>query len=272
MTDFKNIGIITNNVDKSLRLKQKLLKLQNVSEIYSPDDVLNNKIDVFVILGGDGFMLHSIHNYMKFGIPFYGINCGSIGFLMNQTPEKIESIIKNINDTKQYIIHPLKAVFTDLMGKLHEQIAINEISILRNTYQTTHIKITIDNETRLDELIGDGVIVATPAGSTCYNSSLNGPILPIGTQLLALTPISPFSPRGWKGALLPYTSEVIFEILDSNNRKAKVIADYVEFDDIKEVKIKIDETKNIKLLFDSASSIEERVIKEQFMQNSSTGL
>ena len=221
-----------------------------------------NNADVIVVLGGDGFMLEAITNQMEKSLPLFGLNYGSVGFLMNAVND--EDLIQRLNSSQSIKISPLSMTANTADGSAHEAIAINEVSLLRETHQAAKIKISIDGNVRLDELVCDGVLLSTPSGSTAYNLSAHGPILPINADVLALTPISAFRPRRWKGAILNNKSEVKFEVIDSHKRPVSAVADSAEFREIESVVIKQDNQKSVELLFDAQHSFEERILNEQF--------
>ena len=218
--------------------------------------------DVIVVLGGDGFMLEAIKSHMSHNLPLFGLNYGSIGFLMNASNK--DNLIKRINLSQSIVIAPLSMKVKSFDGNSHEAIAINEVSLLRETHQASKIKISIDDKVRLDELICDGILISTPSGSTAYNLSAHGPILPINADVLALTTISAFRPRRWKGAILNNRSEVRFEVIDGKKRPVSAVADSTEFRDIESVTVKQDNENSIQLLFDEQHSFEERILNEQF--------
>ena len=218
--------------------------------------------DVIVVLGGDGFMLEAIKNQMEKSLPLFGLNYGSVGFLMNAVND--EDLIQRLNSSQSIKISPLSMTANTADGSAHEAIAINEVSLLRETHQAAKIKISIDGNVRLDELVCDGVLLSTPSGSTAYNLSAHGPILPINADVLALTPISAFRPRRWKGAILNNKSEVKFEVIDSHKRPVSAVADSAEFREIESVVIKQDNQKSVELLYDAQHSFEERILNEQF--------
>lgn len=222
-----------------------------------------NEADVIVVLGGDGFMLHSIHKFMNIGVPIYGMNCGTVGFLMNRYHQN--GLLKVLNKSKKVTLHPLHMIAVDEDGNSHHGLAFNEVSILRQSKQAAHLKISIDNKVRMNELVCDGALVATPAGSTAYNLSAQGPILPIRSELLALTPISPFRPRRWRGALIDHDSKVNFDVIESKKRPVSAVADFTEIRNVVSVKVKEDSSKHITLLFDGDYSLEERSLNEQFL-------
>jgi len=220
------------------------------------------KADVIVALGGDGLMLQSLHRFMRDGIPIYGMNCGSVGFLMNEFDD--DDLIARLERAELTTIHPLRMAATDADGQTHEALAINEVSLFRQTHQAAKLRIFIDGRQRLDELVCDGILVATPAGSTAYNLSVHGPILPINSSLLALTPISAFRPRRWRGALLPHQATVLIEVLESGKRPVSAVADHTEFRDITKVEVDEDTAIKISILFDEGHNLDERVLREQF--------
>jgi len=221
-----------------------------------------DEADVIVALGGDGLMLETLHNVMDSGIPVYGMNFGSIGFLMNDFGA--ENLAERLSNAEPTIIHPLRMTATDKNGNEHTALALNEVSLLRTSYQAAKIEILIDGKPRLEELVCDGVLVATPAGSTAYNLSAHGPILPIEAPLLALTPISPFRPRRWRGAILSNRAEVTFRIREIEKRPVNAVADSKEISDVAEVKVSESRTHSVTLLFDPGHSLDERVLNEQF--------
>jgi NAD+ kinase len=218
--------------------------------------------DVIVALGGDGFMLQTLHAFMNSGKPIYGMNCGSVGFLMNEFRE--DGLAERLAAAVETEVHPLAMRARDSKGRRHEAYAINEVSLLRQSYQAAKLRIHIDARPRLDELICDGLIVATPAGSTAYNLSAHGPILPIYAPLLAITPISAFRPRTWRGALLPDTVEVRIEVLEAAKRPVNAAADNVEFKSVVEVIVATEKSAQSLILFDPDHSWDERILKEQF--------
>ena len=218
--------------------------------------------DVIVVLGGDGFMLEAIKNHMSHELPLFGLNYGSIGFLMNSSNQN--DLLNRINQSQSIKISPLIMKAMSVNGSIHEAIAINEVSLLRETHQASKIKISVDGNVRLDELICDGVLISTPSGSTAYNLSAHGPILPINADVLALTPISAFRPRRWKGAILNNESNVKFEIIESKKRPVSAVADSTEFRDISSVEVHQSKDQVVELLFDENHSFDERILNEQF--------
>ena len=221
-----------------------------------------NEADAIVALGGDGMMLQTLHRFINDKIPIYGMNRGSVGFLMNEYRE--DELMERLAAAETTRIHPLNMIAYDASGKAHKGLAINEVSLFRQRHQAAKLKIAIDGKERLEELICDGVLVATPAGSTAYNLSAHGPILPINTPLLALTPISPFRPRRWRGALIPNRARITVHVLEHEKRPVSAVADHFETRDV--VKVEIEKARNVELfmMFDPDHSLEERVLAEQF--------
>lgn len=218
--------------------------------------------DVVVALGGDGFMLETLHRNIAAGRPIYGMNRGSVGFLMNDYVET--GLLERIDLAERAVIHPLAMVALDADRKEHKALAINEVSLLRQTRQTAKLRVYIDGRVRMNELICDGMLLSTPAGSTAYNLSAHGPIIPLDAQVLALTPISAFRPRRWRGALLPHKAKVSVEVLEAEKRPVSAVADNFEVRDILEVHIHEDRSIALSMLFDAGRSLEERVLAEQF--------
>jgi NAD+ kinase len=218
--------------------------------------------DVVVALGGDGFMLETLHRNMDRPKPIYGMNRGSVGFLMNDYEE--DDLYERIAVAEQAIIHPLGMTATDVPGRQHSALAINEVSLLRQTRQTAKLRISVDGKVRLSELSCDGALVATPAGSTAYNLSAHGPIIPLDARVMALTPISAFRPRRWRGALLPHAARVRFEILEADKRPVSAVADNYEVRDVCWVEVAENREISLTMLFDAGRSLEERVLAEQF--------
>jgi len=225
-------------------------------------DVGDENAQVIVALGGDGFMLETLHEAIASQTPIYGMNRGSVGFLMNEYSE--DDLLERINAAERAVIHPLAMVAIDANRKQHRALAINEVSLLRQTRQTAKLRISIDGKVRMGELVCDGALLATPAGSTAYNLSAHGPIIPIDGRVLALTPISAFRPRRWRGALLPQSARVTFEILEADKRPVSAVADNFEVRDVLEVHISEDRGTQLSMLFDAGRSLEERVLAEQF--------
>lgn len=218
--------------------------------------------DVVVALGGDGHMLQTLHRFVSTGMPIYGMNRGSVGFLMNDYAEK--GLPERLRAAEMTAIRPLNMTAVDEAGRQHRGIAFNEVSMLRQRYQAAKLTIAIDGKARLDELICDGILLSTPAGSTAYNLSAHGPILPIDSPLLALTPISAFRPRRWRGAILPHDATVEIGVLDPAKRPVAAVADHVEVRHVVRVTIAEDRKKTARILFDPGHSLAERVLNEQF--------
>ncbi|MGC2855856.1 NAD kinase [Novispirillum sp. DQ9] len=219
--------------------------------------------DVIVALGGDGFMLESLHRYMALGKPIYGMHRGTVGFLMNAFRE--DDLPARLKRAQPVTLHPLRMKADTVDGRQHEALAINEVSLLRETRQAAKLRITIDSRERLSELVCDGVLVCTAAGSTAYNLSAHGPILPMGANVMALTPISAFRPRRWRGAILPHRATVIIDVLDSDKRPVSAVADYTEVRDVRRVEVREDRSVVLSILFDPEHNLEERILSEQFM-------
>ena len=218
--------------------------------------------DVIVALGGDGFMLQTIHDFISHRKPVFGLNRGTVGFMMN--PYSTEDLIGRIRKAEVARIHPLRMLVNHANGDHVERLAMNEVSMLRQTRQAAKLRIHIDEVTRLQEMICDGVLVATPAGSTAYNLSAHGPILPLDAGVLALTPISVFRPRRWRGALIPRASKVRIEVLEHEKRPVSAVADSTEVRDVIEVEISEDREIAIEVLFEAGQSLSERNLAEQF--------
>jgi len=222
--------------------------------------------DAVVVLGGDGFMLQALHQMLDADDlkPAYGINMGTVGFMMNR-PRKRADLLAAVNRASIRTVAPLRMTATGQDGTKYSACAINEVSLLRETRQTAKIEVTVGGKVRIAELVCDGVLVSTPVGSTAYNLSANGPILPLDSQVLALTPISPFRPRRWRGAILPEYSDITFRVLEPNKRPVAVVADQHEYRDIAEVSVAIERSSEFTLLFDSGHSLDERIVAEQFV-------
>ncbi len=218
--------------------------------------------EVVVALGGDGFMLHTLHDTMHLGLPVYGMNRGTVGFLMNAFEEV--GLPERLAQAERYVIHPLKMTATTVHGLTTEALAINEVSLIRSTYQASRLRISVDGRERMPMLIADGVIVATPAGSTAYNLSAHGPILPIEAEMMALTPLAAFRPRRWRGAILPRTARVEIEVLDSAKRPVLAVADSTEVRQVARVEVAFHSAVEIALLFDDGHGLRERLLREQF--------
>jgi NAD+ kinase len=218
--------------------------------------------DVVVALGGDGLMLQTLHGFMNSGKPIYGMHRGTVGFLMNDYAEG--DLHERLAAAQVTVIHPLLMRARDAAGQTYQHHAINEVSLFRQTYQAARLRILIDGKERLAELVADGVLVATPAGSTAYNLSAQGPIIPINASLLALTPISPFRPRRWHGALLPDSARVTVEVMEAEKRPVAAVADHDEVRSVLSVDIGMDRGMSMHMLFDAGHSLDERILREQF--------
>ena len=218
--------------------------------------------DVVVALGGDGFMLQTLHRFEGSGKPIYGMHRGTVGFLMNDFHE--HDLAERLSAARTTVMHPLVMLATDADGGQHQHRAYNEVSLFRQTYQAARLRIHIDGNMRLAELVADGVLVSTPAGSTAYNLSAQGPIIPINAPLLALTPISPFRPRRWRGALLPDAAKVSIEVLEAEKRPVAAVADHDEVRRVARVDIRMDRSVSVNILFDPGHSLDERILREQF--------
>ena len=208
-------------------------------------------------------MLETLHQFISRGLPIYGMNRGSVGFLMNVFRE--HGLLDRLERVETVVLHPLRMTATCADGSVIEALAINEVSMLRETRQAAKLRIRIDGKVRIEELVCDGLLVASPAGSTAYNLSAHGPILPLGANVLALTPISAFRPRRWRGALLPHTAKITFDVLEGGKRPVSAVADYTEVRDVVKVSVCEDRSIDLTLLFDPEHNLEERIIAEQFL-------
>ena len=234
-----------------------LARLQSLYGTHNPDET-----DIVVALGGDGFMLETLHRYLGSFKPIFGMNCGTVGFLMNRYDEN--DLPTRLAAAHRERLHPLLMTARTVDGETHRAHAINEVSLLREKRQAAKIGIRIDNVVRLPELICDGVLISTPAGSTAYNLSAHGPILPLGSGVLALTPISAFRPRRWRGAIVPHSAKVVFEAHEWEKRPVSAVADFTEVRNIAEVRVQEDHKITLHLLFDPEHNLEERILAEQF--------
>ncbi|MBS0486679.1 MAG: NAD kinase [Proteobacteria bacterium] len=225
-------------------------------------EVPAEQADVIVALGGDGFMLRTLHRHLALGKPVFGMKLGTVGFLMNQY--RAEDLRERLARAQPTLLHPLVMDTAGESGATTTALAFNEVSLLRQTKQAAHIRVSLNGATKIDELMCDGVLVCTSAGSTAYNLSAHGPILPLGADVLAITPISPFRPRRWRGAILRAGTEVKFEILDPYKRPVSATADSHEVRDVVEVTIRESREKSVTLLFDPEHNLEDRILNEQF--------
>jgi NAD+ kinase len=261
---YQKIGIISSDNKQAIIRKKQLAKKYNLVDLPLKPSPKLFQMDLIIALGGDGLMLHLLHLIEENPVPVYGINFGTVGFLMN-SDRKENNLLEMIGEAELSVLNPLKMIATDIKNKKYQLLAINEVSLIRQNNQAAKIKITINDKTRIESLAADGVLVATSAGSTAYNLSVGGPIIPFASDIIALTPISPFRPRHWHGALLPANSKIKFTILDHKNRPVSATADYNEVRDVKSVEVMEDKTHQFSILFDATHSLEERIIREQFL-------
>ena len=252
--EFQRIAFVSSDVAEAVTARDALANRYG--------DAPPSSADAIVALGGDGLMLQTLHRFINDKIPIYGMNRGSVGFLMNDYRE--DGLLERLQSATVTRIHPLTMVATDSSGKAHKGLAINEVSLFRERYQAAKLRISIDGKVRMDELICDGVLVATPAGSTAYNLSAHGPIVPITAPLLALTPISPFRPRRWRGALVPNKAHISIEVLEAEKRPVSAVADHFETRHVVKVEIEKARTTELFMMFDRDHNLEERVLAEQF--------
>lgn len=250
----KKIAVIAGHSEKSQKIFESLKQEVVIHE-------LSKDIDVIVVIGGDGELLHALHKYMHLQKPFYAINAGTIGFLTNNITE---NIIAKLQDAVPSYLHPLEMIAEDIYNKKFQALAINEAYIFRTSHQAAKFSIKINGIMRMDELVADGAMVSTPAGSSAYNLSAGGHIVPLGSNVLSLTPICPFRPRRWRGALLNHTSKVRFDINTPDLRPVNAVADFQEFNNIRYMEVSQREDIIITLLFDREHGLEDRIIKEQF--------
>jgi NAD+ kinase len=252
---YDNIAFVSSNSETARSACRRLRKRFGGVSI--------EKADVVVVLGGDGTMLETLHKLFERNIPIYGMNRGTVGFLMNEFRET--GLRKRLEEAQKVELHPLRMDVRTVHSNRTEAWCINEVALLRETRQAAKLRISIDGKTRMPELVCDGLVVATPAGSTAYNLSAHGPIIPLGAELLALTPISAFRPRRWRGALLPACVEVLIEIQEPKKRPVSAVADYTEVRDVREVCVRQDRSISLTLLFDPEHNLEERILNEQFV-------
>ncbi len=234
--------------------------LQRLTKLYGQSS--EAEADVIVALGGDGAMLDAMRRRFADQKPVYGMNRGTVGFLMNEYSE--DNLLERIDCAERASVNPLRMKVTDINNEVHERLAINEVSVLRQTAQTAKLRILVDGRERMAELSCDGLMVATPAGSTAYNLSAHGPILPIGANLLALTPVSAFRPRRWRGALLRHDAKVEIEVLAPDRRPVAAAADNQEVRNVKKIHIHEDRSQRLTMLFDTGHALDERILREQF--------
>ncbi|WP_296581035.1 NAD kinase [Xanthobacter sp.] len=252
---FQRIAFVSSQTPEAETARERLIARYG--------EVAEEDADVVVALGGDGLMLQTLHRFRERTLPIYGMHRGSVGFLMNTFRE--EGLVERLTAAQQVTIHPLMMEAVTSNGMRHRAPAFNEVSLLRQSYQAAKLRISIDGKMRLEELICDGIIVATPAGSTAYNLSAHGPILPLGTALLALTPISPFRPRRWRGALVPDRARIDIAVMEADKRPVSAAADHFEVRDIIAVSARLDTTSSVDMLFDPDHGLDERILREQFV-------
>ncbi|TMJ56709.1 MAG: NAD kinase [Alphaproteobacteria bacterium] len=220
------------------------------------------RAEIIIPLGGDGFMLETLHRFRSKGVPIFGMHRGSVGFLMN--PYRPDGLVERLSAAQPVVLHPLEMTAVDEHGARRGALAFNEVSLLRESRQAAKLRVSVDGVVRIEELMADGILVATPVGSTAYNLSAHGPIIPLGAGVLAMTPISAFRPRRWRGALLPHQAKVRIEALESDKRPVSAVADFTEARDVVIVEIRENRNVAMTLLFDREFNLEERVLKEQF--------
>jgi len=254
MARFEKIAFVAGDTQEAQEARGALAKRYG--------DCVPENADAIVALGGDGLMLQTMHAHLNSRIPIYGMNRGSVGFLLNDYSD--DRLKERLQQAEITVIHPLRMTTHDAKGVKREALAINEVSLFRQIYQAAKLRISVDRTVRLAELICDGVLVSTPAGSTAYNLSAHGPILPINAGLLALTPISPFRPRRWRGALLPNDAKVTIEVLEPDKRPVSATADHTEFRNVVRVEVMEESGIDIFMMFDPGHTLAERILAEQF--------
>jgi NAD+ kinase len=254
VSDVPRITVVAAETEPAQRA---LLELQQRYSCVAPEHA-----EIVISLGGDGFMLETLHRFLPQGVPIYGMHRGSVGFLMNAY--RPDGLVERLAHAQPVVLHPLAMVACDEHRRCHRALAFNEVSLLRESRQAAKLRITVDGVVRLDELMADGILVATPVGSTAYNLSAHGPIIPLGAGVLALTPISAFRPRRWRGALLRHEAQVRIDVLENDKRPVSAVADFTEARDVVDVEIHEKRDISMTLLFDHEANLEERVFKEQF--------
>jgi NAD+ kinase len=253
------IGFVGEQSSKSQKILEKFSKDYEIINLQEPDI---HDISIIIVSGGDGTMLRSLHKYHKLNIPFLGLNSGSVGFLMNDNSEI--DVLKNFSNLEKIVLNPLKMTVKTSDGTFKEKIAFNDVSIHRKTNQAAKLEICIDGKIKMQELVADGIIVSTPAGSSAYNFSAGGRIVPLDSKVLCLTPVCPFRPRRWSGAILPENTIIKITVHENIKRPVYAVADFNETDNITEITISKEETISAQLLFKSTEALNFRMIKEQF--------
>lgn len=262
------IGCLTATLNKEAHAAQKQIialypHIVNLNKITNEDE----SIDLVILLGGDGAILHGIQRFLHTQAKFYNINYGTIGFLTNDKPSNYHTLLQNIASAKALTINPLRIQVHNGVRKILTRYAVNEFSLLRATGQAAHLKVTVNNIVRIPSMIADGVTISTPIGSTAYNLSLGGPILPINTRILAITPISPFRPRYWRGALVHDAASIELETLNHTQRRVGGMVDFMSFNNVQKALITLATDISITMLFDAAITLEERITREQFLMH-----